>query len=332
VAEPGSAGLWHAALFHRGAAEFETRVCQFARDAVQAGDAVLVTGPVTSLNRLRARLDGLGDLVTWADMAEIGANPGRLIYVLAQFAGQQAGRAIWCVQQAAWPSRPAEELWEVLRHEALINRALSGAPLRMLCPYDTGLPRELISCVEATHPVIAPAGRWQASPHYGEAARGVVPTACDQPLPAPPADAWALSYSDDLRPLRTLVSLRGRAAGLPPHRASDLLIAVGELTGNTLAHAGGRGTLTTWTTGKEIVCEVSDGGHITEPLAGRLRPDPAADNGGRGLWIVHQLCDLVQVRTGPRGTTIRVHMHLPTARDAGDDDAGDGDAGTGEAG
>jgi anti-sigma regulatory factor (Ser/Thr protein kinase) len=311
VAGPGSSRFWHAALFHRGAAEFETQACRFAEAAARAGDAVLVTGPASSLDTLRARLDGLGDLVTWADM---GANPGRLISALARFADQHSGRAVWCVQQAAWPSRPAEELWEVLRHEALLNSALSGVSLRMLCPYDAGLPAELISCVEATHPVIAPAGQWQASPHYGEAARGVVPAACDQPLPPPPGDAWVVSYTDDLGPLRTLVSLRGRAAGLPPHRASDLLIAIGELAANTLAHAGGRGTLTTWTTSAEIICEVSDDGHITDPLAGQLRPLPAAEHGGRGLWIVHQLCDLVQVRTGAHGTTTRVHMHLPPRR------------------
>jgi anti-sigma regulatory factor (Ser/Thr protein kinase) len=313
VAEPGSAGLWHAALFHRGAAEFETQARRFAEAAASAGAAVLVTGPANSLNRLRARLDGLGDLVTWADMADLGANPGRLIYALARFADLHPGRAIWCIQQAAWPSRPAEELWEVLKHEALLNSALSGAPLRMLCPYDVGLPADLISCAVATHPVIAPAGRWQASPRYGEAARGVLPAACEQPLPDPPADAWAVSYVDDLRPLRSLVSLRSRAAGLPTHRASDLVIAVGELAANTLAHVRGTGTLTTWTTRGEVVCEVNDGGHITDPLAGQLRPDPAAEDGGRGLWLVHQLCDLVQVRTGPRGTTIRVHMRLPAS-------------------
>ncbi len=311
MAEPGSSGLWHAALFHRGAAEFEAQACQFAEAAASAGAAVLVTAPASSLDRLRARLDGLGDLVTWADMAELGANPGRLISALARFADQHFGQAIWCVHQAAWPSRPAEELWEVLRHEALLNSALSGAHLRMLCPYDAGLPADLISCAEATHPVIAPAGRWQHSPRYGEAARGIVPAACDRPLSAPPADAWVVSYTDDLRPLRSLVSLRARAAGLTPHRASDLVIAVGELAANTLAHVGGPGTLTTWTTGAEIVCEVGDGGHITDPLAGQLRPDPTAVDGGRGLWLVHQMCDLVQVRTGPRGTTIRVHMRLP---------------------
>jgi anti-sigma regulatory factor (Ser/Thr protein kinase) len=272
---------------------------------------VLVVGPASGLSGLRARLDGLGDQVTWADIAEFGVNPGRLISAISRFANDHPGRDIWCVQQAAWPSRSAEELWEVLRHEALLNMALAGAPVRVLCPYDTSLPLELISCAEVTHPVISPRGRFQPSPRYRADARGPVPAECDRPLPVPPADAWVLPYADDLSAVRDLVSRRARAAGLAPGRAGDLLIAVGELVANTLAHAAGSGTLTTWTTSAEIVCQVSDAGYITDPLAGRLRPDPTASGGGRGLWLVHELCDLVQVRTSPGATTIRVHMRLP---------------------
>jgi anti-sigma regulatory factor (Ser/Thr protein kinase) len=310
VAEQWPSGLWHAALFHRDEVEFEIQACRFAEDAARAGAAVLVVGRASALGGLRARLDGLGDQVTWADIAEIGANPGRLISAISRFASDHPGRAIWCVQQAAWPSRPAEELWEVLRHEALLNAALASAPVRVLCPYDIRLPLELISCVEATHPVISPLGRFQLSPRYRDA-RGLVPAECDAPLPSPPPGARALLYTDDLSAVRHLVSERARAAGLSPGRAGDLLIAVGELTANTLAHAAGPGTLTTWTTSAEIVCQVSDTGYITDPLAGRLRPEPAAEQGGRGLWLVHQLCDLVQVRTGPAGTTVRVHMRVP---------------------
>jgi anti-sigma regulatory factor (Ser/Thr protein kinase) len=311
VAQPESSRLWHAALFHRGAAEFEMRASRFAEAAVRAGAAVLVTGPAGSLGGLRARLDGISDLVSWADMADKSRNPGRLISALASFAERHAGRAIWCVQQAAWPSRPAEELWEVLRHEALVNTALSGTPLRLLCPYDAGLPTELISCALATHPVIAPAGRWQPSPRYVDATRGVMPPECDKSLPAPPPGAQTVKYTDDLRTPRHLVAQYAGAAGLPPQRAGDLLIAIGELTANTLTHADGPGTLTMWTTDAEIICQVSDDGHITDPLAGRLLPGPATEYGGRGLWLVHELCDLVQVRSGPGGSTIRVHMRLP---------------------
>jgi anti-sigma regulatory factor (Ser/Thr protein kinase) len=36
---------------------------------------------------------------------------------------------------------------------------------------------------------------------------------------------------------------------------------------------------------------------------------PIEQYGGRGLWIVNQLCDLVQIRSAPSGTVVRVHTH-----------------------
>jgi hypothetical protein len=56
---------------------------------------------------------------------------------------------------------------------------------------------------------------------------------------------------------------------------------------------------------------------ITDRLAGTLRPDPSAPGTRRGLWLVHQVSDLVQVRSGPAGTTIRVHLRLPGRRGTG---------------
>src|SRR5207247_1710686 len=54
-------------------------------------------------------------------------------------------------------------------------------------------------------------------------------------------------------------------------------------------------------------CEVSDAGHIEEPLVGRVHP--ATDRtSGRGLWLVNHLCDLVQIRSSPQGTVVRVYM------------------------
>jgi anti-sigma regulatory factor (Ser/Thr protein kinase) len=97
---------------------------------------------------------------------------------------------------------------------------------------------------------------------------------------------------------------------LPPRRAGDLVIAVGELAANTFAHTSEPGTLTLWATDSEIICQVSDTGHITDPLAGRLKPDPAAAGGGRGLWVVQQVCDLAEIRTSAAGTAIRLHMRL----------------------
>ena len=52
-----------------------------------------------------------------------------------------------------------------------------------------------------------------------------------------------------------------------------------------------------------------DSGRIEEPLAGRGRPTPDRAS-GRGLWLVNQLCDLVQMRVLPAGNVVRLRMSL----------------------
>ncbi|HTU73528.1 MAG TPA: anti-sigma factor RsbA family regulatory protein [Trebonia sp.] len=302
--------VWHAALPYHGAGELEAAACQFARDAAAAGAALFIACDSPSLSRIRTKISSIGEHVTWTDTAGAGANPGQLIYAISQFATRHPGRQAWCLQEAAWPARPDDELVEVLRYEALLNLAL-GTRVRVMCPYDADLPPEVISCVQVTHPLTASDGRWQPTPRYQhQPATFLVPNACDQPLAPPPADARVISFRARLAGPRALVAAEARAAGLPPSRSSDLLLAVGELIANTLAHTSGPGVLTAWATGQALVCQVSDGGFIADPLAGQLRPGPAQEGGGRGLWVVHQLCDLVQVRSSAAGTTIRVHMRL----------------------
>ena len=48
---------------------------------------------------------------------------------------------------------------------------------------------------------------------------------------------------------------------------------------------------------------------FVDPLADR-RPPSADRPGGRGLWMANQLCDLVQVRSFPEGSVVRLHMKL----------------------
>jgi anti-sigma regulatory factor (Ser/Thr protein kinase) len=109
--------------------------------------------------------------------------------------------------------------------------------------------------------------------------------------------------------LRELVAGHAAAAGLDPARTADLVLAVDEVAGNSLRHGGGRGTLRIWREEGSLVCEVRDAGRIEDPLAGRERPVPDRD-GGRGLWMVNQLCDLVQLRSFPNGAVVRLHLYL----------------------
>jgi anti-sigma regulatory factor (Ser/Thr protein kinase) len=135
-----------------------------------------------------------------------------------------------------------------------------------------------------------------------------LPPRCNRPLPSPPAHAEALGYRDDLRQVRRFVASRAKCAGLTPSRIPDLVIAISELAANTVRHTGG-GTVQVWRTSEEIIGQVADTGQITDPLARhRARSDELL--GGNGLWVVNQVCDLAQARTGQAGTTTRVHMRL----------------------
>ena len=101
-------------------------------------------------------------------------------------------------------------------------------------------------------------------------------------------------------------------AALGPLELIDLLQAVTEVAANSVVHGGGSGTLRLWTTDTGVVCEVRDRGWIREPLVGRARPRVDRE-GGRGMWMINQLCDLVQVRSSPGGTILRMHMHQRAA-------------------
>jgi anti-sigma regulatory factor (Ser/Thr protein kinase) len=127
------------------------------------------------------------------------------------------------------------------------------------------------------------------------------------PLPPPGDDAVFHTYRTDLAKVRALVLQQGRAAGLTESRATDLVLAVSEVAANTLRHTQSAGTLAIWRQPGELVCEIQDEGTIADPLAGHRRPGPDA-TGGHGLWLVRQVCDVVELRSDETGTTIRMHM------------------------
>ena len=308
-ARAGVGSLRHAAFLYRTQAEFATAVLDFIEAGVNAGEPVLVAATGPNLHRLRGRLDHQNGILTWADMSSTGSNPRRVTSVVRLFAEEHHGQPIRFVQEPAWPSRPAGEVREAIRHEALVNLALAGAPAAVLCAYDLQLDAGPIMGAERTHPVVIRDGSEGASLSY--AADLAIPAECDEPLSSPPPGAAALAYRHNQLAVRRFAAGVARRAGLSSDRTGDLVIAVGELAGNTLTHTSGPGTLTMWVADGEVVCQTSDSGQITDPLAGTRRPDADDPSRGRGLWVVDQLCDLVEMRTGPGGTTIRVHMRLP---------------------
>jgi len=109
--------------------------------------------------------------------------------------------------------------------------------------------------------------------------------------------------------LRRMVSKGATEASLDSNRTGDLVLAINELATNSVRHAGGTGTLRMWREGDTLLCDVIDRGHIQQQSVRLTPPDPTQVS-GRGLWIVSQLCDLVQIRSSCGHNVVRVHMRL----------------------
>jgi anti-sigma regulatory factor (Ser/Thr protein kinase) len=298
----------HLALFYHSGGEYLSVLCGFIRASWARGEAVLVAVPERNAERVRRGLGDESAQVTIVDMRELGRNPARIIPEILTFASKHRGQRVCCIGEPIWPGRTAAEIQEATRHEALINLAFRDSTVTFLCPYDrAALAKSVIADAASTHPAVIRGRQETASETYLGPAE--VPPRCDRPLPLPPAHAETLGYGDDLRQVRRFVATKAKGAGLAPPRIPDLVIAIGELAGNTLRHTGGGGTVQVWRSSEALICQVADAGHIADPLA-RYRPRSEEMAGGNGLWLVNQVCDLVQARTGQAGTTTRLHMRL----------------------
>ena len=112
-----------------------------------------------------------------------------------------------------------------------------------------------------------------------------------------------------LHRVREAVTSRAASEGLGRAPTADLALAVHELATNSVRHGGGSGVLRVWARDGDVHCEVEDRGTAGHPVMGD-EPPPNDASSGRGLWIVQQLCDRVDITSSPSGTIVRVQMHV----------------------
>jgi anti-sigma regulatory factor (Ser/Thr protein kinase) len=309
--EACTAGYRHEAFFYANHEQFLEGTGKFTREALAAGEPILVVLEDSKLDALRRELGREAGRVLFADMAEVGLNPARIIPAWQDFVATHGapGRRIWGIGEPISPARSSAELVECQRHEALLNVVFSDPAFSLLCPYDTAtLGPAVLEQARRNHPFLREAGVSCASADFPGVASLAAPF--DDPLPPRPATAASLDFEvDDLRYVRLLVGSEAKAFGLSDQRTADLVLAVDEIATNSLLHGGGRGSVWVWRAAAAVICEVQDEGRIEDPLAGRRRPSPESI-GGRGLWIANQLCELVQVRTFSSCSVVRLHMRV----------------------
>ena len=209
------------------------------------------------------------------------------------------------VGELRWEGGSEAERREWRRYEALLNLAFAGAGARVVCSYDlTATPDEELAGALATHPCTFSPNGVRPNPSYRDPAE--VSRRLDVPLDPPPPDHIVLEFADRPAGAREVVAAECRRCGLSAQRTDDIVLAAHELVTNAIRHGGGGGVLRIWCDDDAVVCQIEDRGcGIQDPVQG-YRPPSEAGCGGWGLWLARHLADLVEVRAGPAGTTVRL--------------------------
>jgi anti-sigma regulatory factor (Ser/Thr protein kinase) len=235
---------------------------------------------------------------------EVGRNPSCLLLMIEEWVDQYDGRAR-VVSEIVWPGRSKAEAAEGLRHEALLNHALADTHATVLSPFDGHLDDAVLAGAEMTHPTVVEGGRRRPSASYRD------PLAMQfgelWPLPPPPPQASEHPLEGSLAELRHALTDDPALGSLTTQRRCDLVLAVNEAANNAVRHGDGDCMTRVWNEDDEVVTEVSSPSGIVDAMAGCRRP--AADAlEGRGLWLINQLCDLVELRSDGAETTLRMHV------------------------
>ncbi|SEF90281.1 Anti-sigma regulatory factor (Ser/Thr protein kinase) [Thermomonospora echinospora] len=305
--------LVHRALTYGSDAELADGAVPYLRDGLRRGDAVVViTGPGNAA-LLRERLGAAAGPVEFVDSAAWFQAP---VQTLAAY-HEHARRDWWprgrlrLLTEPVWAGRTPLEIREWKRHEAILNVAFAGTPSMICCAYDTReLPADVIEDAARTHPELVVRGAARPSPGYVDPADFY--DECNAvPLPPPPREGVAeRSFAGGGLPgLRDFTAAEAGRRGLPQERILPLVLAVNEVATNIIRHGGGRGRVRLWADGDELVCDVIDPARaLRDRFLGYQPPQPSRP--GAGMWAVRRLCHIVQIRSGDRGTVVRLHTRL----------------------
>lgn len=294
-------------MFHRGRDELLAEASSFIRDGLAADEPTVALLSGETLEPLRTELGTVGERVRLEDVAVLGRNPARILPVLQELVDRHR-EPVRIIGQTIWPGHSDAAITEAIRHERLVNSVLATTDALIVCAYDMQLLSDAtVEAVRRAHPQIASTGRGlRDTPDYiVEDAAGHLRNGLERA--EPPVEEIAVT--PDLSDLRDRVASSRLTASLSDRQREDFVLAVNEVAANALEYGQAPRVARLWRAGASVVAEVVARGRIDDPLIGRRPPDPHAVR-GRGLWIVNQLCDLVQLRQdGPR-TRLRLHMYL----------------------
>jgi hypothetical protein len=293
----------HEAFLYRGEQDFLAGTVPFVHEAIAASQPVMVAIRGSKLAPLKDALGTAQHDVHFVDMTELGHNPARIIPGWRRFLDEhcQDAQPVRGIGEPIWNGRRPTEVTEAQLHEALLNVAVDpDTPMWLRCPYDVGaLTESELAEAARSHPIMVESGDYAGSRTYGGMQHVEDLFGGDLAEPDAPTDGMLLPAG--LTEVADLVGKHAAVAGLDAEKTWALSLAVRETTASAVPGC----TLRIWAEPGALVCEVRDPEPVDDPLAGRVRPQ-GTEPDPRGLWLANQMCDLVQVRSTPKGSTVRI--------------------------
>jgi anti-sigma regulatory factor (Ser/Thr protein kinase) len=295
----------HQALIYGSEQELVETAAQVAREGIERGEPVFVVLRERKARALREALGRDAAAVDFADAVAWYDAPPRTLRAYARYMQEHGDRGrLHVIGELILDLAAPAVCREWMRYESMLNFAFQGAPASITCVYDKrDLPETLLADVRRTHPEMVSGTSPAPSPDYLD-----LPSFTDlidaQELEQPAVEPRELDFTWDLDDLRAHAEAEALAAGVGRARVPEVVLAVNEVATNAVMHGGGGGRMRTWAEPRHFVCEITDDGSgIADPHVGYL------DSGtGTGLWVTRQLTELVEVRGGPSGTTVRIHV------------------------
>jgi anti-sigma regulatory factor (Ser/Thr protein kinase) len=313
-ASAGGRLLTHEALLYGSEREFLAATVPFIREGLERDEAIHIATTDRNTGWLRAALGDDAGRVTLGASSRCYRHPVRALAAMYRTAhrARPNGRQLRIIGEPWWTARTASQTKEWVRYESLVNSALAGAEVTLMCTYDTNaIDQGVLTQIARTHPKLVECGQLRPSPVYADPV--AFNTECNAlPLPELPAPNLWLKFSgtEQLATLRDFVTAHASKVGADSRSVAPFVQAVDEIATNAIEHGGGSGVLQVWTGHQTVLCEVSDDGPgLQDPLAGQL-PRPPGQVGGCGLWLARQFSDLLELHSDPAGTTVRLHLTL----------------------
>ncbi|MES4890980.1 sensor histidine kinase [Streptomyces sp. NPDC096012] len=306
--QPVKAGqaVQHYALLYGDEEEFLAGAIPHLREGIEAGDPTFAVTPRQEAEVLRDSLGRDAAAVQFIDPSDFYSTPVRAMAGMMAVARTLGSRPAWVLASADWSHYPDAMEW--VRYDSIFNMGFADADFRSYCCYDTSvLPPEVISLVRQTHPRIHEGARLRQNPDYRDP-RDFVADVDNRPLPPSGHSAASMEVRpDDLHAVRVFVAEQAKNCGVAGDGLYNVLVAVTEVATNALRHGRAPVSLRVWPD-DGLVCEITDSGHWQPEEFLSWVPPESARKSGFGIWGVGMLCDTVQVRTGPKGTAVRLRI------------------------